>query len=102
MLAFFATGLEACQRDRHFHHDGVNLKRQVTERLPLTPDEATITSSFDNNSISDWSYYYVSNAYVDARGSLTDYIDPWRSFGRQERVASSMSDLHGFPLCWRY
>ena len=58
-FALLVTQLEACQRDRHFHHDGVNLKRQVTKRLPLSADEALITSSFDNNSISDWSYYYV-------------------------------------------
>lgn len=61
VLALLATNLDACQRDRHFHHDGVNLKRQVTERLPLSPDEALITSSFDNRSISEWSYYYVRN-----------------------------------------
>lgn len=58
-LALLATHLDACQRDRHFNHNGVNFKRQVSERLPLSPDEALITSSFDNNSISDWSYYYV-------------------------------------------
>lgn len=61
VLALLASNLDACQRDRHFHHDGVNIKRQVTERLPLSPEEAVITSSFDNRSISDWSYYYVSN-----------------------------------------
>lgn len=59
VLALLATNLNACQRDRHFHHDGVNLKRQVTERLPLSDAEMVITSSFDNRSISDWSYYYV-------------------------------------------
>lgn len=59
VFGLLATGSYACQRERHFHHNGVNVKRQVTERLPLSPDEATITSSFDNRSLSDWSYYYV-------------------------------------------
>lgn len=58
-FALLATNLDACQRDRHFHHNGVNMKRQVTERLPLSDPELVITNSFDNNSIDDWSYYYV-------------------------------------------
>lgn len=81
VLAALATNLNACQRERHFHHNGVNVKRQVSERLPLSADEATITSSFDNNSISDWSYYYVSVLHREINRLLTPCPSCWRRVG---------------------
>lgn len=91
-LALLTTHLHACQRDRHFHHDGVNLKRQVTERLPLSEVEAVITSSFDNNSISDWSYYYVSGLEMGDNDTLTRHVDPWRPHRGTKRNPGTMFD----------
>lgn len=40
----------------------------------MSPDEALITSSFDNNSISDWSYYYVRTLEEEYELHYTDSI----------------------------
>ncbi|KAK3717384.1 hypothetical protein LTR37_005773 [Vermiconidia calcicola] len=63
LVAVLATGLDACQRERRIHNHG-HVKRALTQRAPLTADERLIISSFDNNSISDWSYYYTHGLHV--------------------------------------
>ena len=89
-LALFVIDANACQRERHFHHDGKNLKRQVSERLPLSDAEALITSSFDNRSISDWSYYYVRSPRGDLDEKLMELADTWRPHRRKKQVSSTM------------
>ncbi|KAI6794163.1 putative glutamate carboxypeptidase [Hortaea werneckii] len=88
VFALLATDSYACQRERHFHHNGINVKRQVTERLPLSPDEATITSSFDNRSLSDWSYYYTHGDHIAGRNESQAQwtADRWSEAGIQSRL----------------
>jgi N-acetylated-alpha-linked acidic dipeptidase len=63
VAVLLATGLEACQRQRHFHNVD-HRKRSITPRQALTDDEALIISTFDAKEISDWSYYYTHGAHV--------------------------------------
>ena len=63
LVALLATGLDACPRARRTHSKGI-YKRQMTSRAPLSADETFIINSFDNNSISDWSYYYTHRYHV--------------------------------------
>ena len=63
LLALLVTSLNACQRDRKFASNG-HMKRAATPRAPLSPDEQLIVSSFDANSIDDWSYYYTHGLHV--------------------------------------
>ncbi|RMY98480.1 hypothetical protein D0864_04371 [Hortaea werneckii] len=88
VFALLATDSYACQRERHFHHNGVNVKRQIAERLPLSPDEATITSSFDNRSLSDWSYYYTHGDHIAGRNESQAQwtADRWSEAGIQSRL----------------
>lgn len=63
LLALLATSF-ACQKKRHVHSKGSHHKRHITPRASLTSDEQLIISSFDNNSISDWSYYYTHRVHI--------------------------------------
>ena len=67
LLALLASGLNACQRKRHFHNGGIQ-RRAPSAPLPLSADESLIVNSFDNNSISDWSYYYTTKYHLAGRG----------------------------------
>ncbi|EME42303.1 hypothetical protein DOTSEDRAFT_64147 [Dothistroma septosporum NZE10] len=60
------TELRACQREREFFNHQLP-KRQATPVPELTADEQLIISSFDNNSISDWSNYYTHGDHLAGR-----------------------------------
>jgi N-acetylated-alpha-linked acidic dipeptidase len=57
-----AIGVQACQRERAFvHHSHAHVKRQTgnaTFPPVLDANEQILINSFDNTSISEWSYYY--------------------------------------------
>ena len=64
LWALLANSLDACQRARKHVHSKPAHKRAITPRAPLTADEQLIISSFDNNSISDWAYYYTHRVHI--------------------------------------
>jgi N-acetylated-alpha-linked acidic dipeptidase len=57
-----AIGAQACQRERGFvHHSHPHVKRQSSQSAfppALDAHEQILIDSFDNTSISTWSYYY--------------------------------------------
>lgn len=61
-----AIGAQACQRERTFqHHHHAYVKRQnnnATFPPVLDANEKILLDSFDNTSISTWSYYYSKNS----------------------------------------
>lgn len=63
----------ACLREREFHNYGLE-KRSVTPRAELSVDEQFIVDSFDNNSISDWSYYYTHGIQTQHDLSITQFL----------------------------
>ena len=81
-LALLAIGVDACQRDRKFHNHGI-VKRQATARAPLNADETLIITSFDNNSISDWSYYYTHRYHLAGYNNIEAQwtADRWAEAG---------------------
>jgi N-acetylated-alpha-linked acidic dipeptidase len=62
LLFLGAIGAQACQRERAFvHHSHAHVKRQNSNSTfppVLDPNEQILLNSFDNTSISEWSYYY--------------------------------------------
>ncbi|KAK5167006.1 uncharacterized protein LTR77_007735 [Saxophila tyrrhenica] len=88
IAGLLATGLEACQRKRTFnHHDG-KAKRTLTPRAPLSADESLIISSFDANSIDDWSYYYTHGLHLAGtnRSQAQWTADRWSEAGFNTRL----------------
>lgn len=86
-ILLLPTGLDACQQERHFHHDGLS-KRTITPRAALSSNEELIVSSFDNNSISDWSYYYThGNHIAGINKTMAQWTaDRWAEAGLQTRL----------------
>lgn len=82
-------GLHACQRERHFHTHQ-HTKRQASPPPTLSSDETLIISSFDNNSISDWSYYYTHGDHLAGRNrSQAQWTaDRWAEAGFETRLDS--------------
>jgi N-acetylated-alpha-linked acidic dipeptidase len=68
-----AIGAQACQRERAFvHHSHPHVKRQTSNYAfppTLDPNEQILLNSFDNTSISEWSYYY-SAAFISPTRQL--------------------------------
>ncbi|KAL9033165.1 MAG: hypothetical protein Q9180_006096, partial [Flavoplaca navasiana] len=62
--------------------------KKSTPRVPLTPDEAVLTSSFDNNTLNDWSYYYTHGVHLAAtnRTMAQWTADRWSENGFQSRL----------------
>ena len=87
IAAFLVTGLHACQRNRHIHGDKL-YKRSLTTRAPLTADESLIIDSFDNNSISDWSYYYTHEYHIAGYDNKEAQwtADRWAEAGIESRL----------------
>jgi N-acetylated-alpha-linked acidic dipeptidase len=60
-----AIGAQACQRERAFvQHRHAHVKRQSTNATfppVLDTNEQILLNSFDNTSISEWSYYYSAS-----------------------------------------
>lgn len=61
LVLIAAVGTQACQRERTVKHEHRRVKRQssnVTFPPVLDTNEQVLVNSFDNASISTWSYYY--------------------------------------------
>ena len=89
LLALLTTSLNACQRDRKFASNG-HMKRAATARAPLSPDEQLIISSFDANSIDDWSYYYTHGLHVAGHNrTMAQWTaDHWSQWGIPSTLAT--------------
>jgi N-acetylated-alpha-linked acidic dipeptidase len=65
LLFLGAIGAQACQRERAFaHHSHPHVKRQISNATfppVLEANERILLDSFDNTSISTWSYYYSTS-----------------------------------------
>jgi N-acetylated-alpha-linked acidic dipeptidase len=87
-LLVLPIGLHACQHERTFHNQ--NVKRAVTPRAALSPDEQLIVASFDNNSLNDWSYYYTHGDHLaGVNKTMAQWTaDRWAEAGIQSRLDS--------------
>ncbi len=83
LLLLAAVGVEACQREhvlkRHVHG---HIKRQASNATfppVLDSNEQILINSFDNTSISTWSYYYTHGDHVAGRNeSMAQWTaDKW-------------------------
>jgi N-acetylated-alpha-linked acidic dipeptidase len=87
-----AIGAEACQRERVFkRHAHGHIKRQATNATfppVLDPNEQILINSFDNTSISTWSYYYTHGDHVAGRNeSMAQWTaDKWAEYGFTSRL----------------
>ncbi|KAF2458309.1 N-acetylated-alpha-linked acidic dipeptidase [Lineolata rhizophorae] len=92
--ALALNGVDACQREHltRRHVDGHTLKPRQTVDFPpvLTDAEAILVNSFDNNSISDWSYYYTHDDHVAGRnrGMAQWTADRWSENGIPSSLAT--------------
>ncbi|KZM18759.1 Glutamate carboxypeptidase II [Ascochyta rabiei] len=92
LLWLAAIGAEACQRERVFkRHAHAHIKRQaVNATFPpvLDPNEQVLINSFDNTSISTWSYYYTHGDHIAGRNeSMAQWTaDKWESYGFTSRL----------------
>ncbi|KAL8840149.1 MAG: hypothetical protein Q9176_003997 [Flavoplaca citrina] len=84
----FANLACGCVRDHAFHRPRSIVKRRSTPRVPLTPDEAVLTNSFDNNTLNDWSYYYTHGVHLAGtnRTMAQWTADRWSENGFQSRL----------------
>ncbi|KAF2622625.1 N-acetylated-alpha-linked acidic dipeptidase-like protein 2 [Macroventuria anomochaeta] len=92
-LFLLATiGAEACQRERVFkHHAHGLIKRQAANATfppVLDPNEQILINSFDNTSISTWSYYYTHGDHIAGRNeSMAQWTaDKWAEYGFTSRL----------------
>lgn len=87
IAALLATGLEACQRKRHFHANE-HKKRSITPRAALTEDEAAIINAFDAKAIDDWSYYYTQGLHIAGKNESQAQwtADRWAEAGFTTRL----------------
>ncbi|KAF2258650.1 N-acetylated-alpha-linked acidic dipeptidase-like protein 2 [Lojkania enalia] len=86
-----AIGAQACQRERTFKTHHSHVKRQVSNvTFPpvLNSDEQILVNSFDNTSISTWSYYYTHGDHVAGRNrSMAQWTaDRWAENGFTSRL----------------
>lgn len=68
LISIAGIGVYACERDLQFRNLDRHLKRQdanVTFPPILDENERVLIDSFDNTSISTWSYYYSMLNLVD-------------------------------------
>ncbi|KAF2873054.1 glutamate carboxypeptidase 2 [Massariosphaeria phaeospora] len=88
-----AIGAQACQRERslksHWHQS--HAKRQASNATfppVLDANEQILLDSFDNTSISTWSYYYTHGAHVAGRNrSMAQWTaDRWAEYGFASRL----------------
>lgn len=96
IYASFASG---CIRDHAFHRPKSLVKRQITPRVPLTTDESVLSSSFDSNTIEDWSYYYTHGAHLAGtnRTMAQWTADRWSENGFQARLDEYVTYLN-YPV----
>ncbi|KAF2712712.1 N-acetylated-alpha-linked acidic dipeptidase-like protein 2 [Pleomassaria siparia CBS 279.74] len=97
-----AIGAQACMRERTLgaHHDG-HIKRQADVTFPpvLDANEQILLDSFDNTSISTWSYYYTHGDHIAGRNKTMAQwtADRWTEYG----FASRLDEYHvylNYPL----
>ncbi|KAF1916961.1 N-acetylated-alpha-linked acidic dipeptidase-like protein 2 [Ampelomyces quisqualis] len=87
-----AIGAKACQRERAFaHHSHAHVKRQGSNSTfppVLDPNEQILLNSFDNTSISEWSYYYThGNHIAGLNQTMAQWTaDRWAEFGFTSRL----------------
>jgi N-acetylated-alpha-linked acidic dipeptidase len=92
LLLLAAIGAEACQREFAFKSDShLHVKRQDTNATfppVLTPNEQILIDSFDNTSISEWSYYYThGNHIAGLNKSMAQWTaDKWAEYGFTSRL----------------
>ncbi|KAF1359989.1 N-acetylated-alpha-linked acidic dipeptidase-like protein 2 [Lizonia empirigonia] len=87
-----AIGAEACQRERVFKgHAHGHIKRQAANATfppALDLNEQILINSFDNTSISTWSYYYTHGDHIAGRNkSMAQWTaEKWASYGFTSRL----------------
>lgn len=103
-VALVAGLAYACQKDwdaldkRHKHQDHRHAKRADVQYPPaLTETESILVNSFDNTSISDWSYYYT---HGDHLGSHNKTMAEWTA--QKWRDAGFDSRIEEFPIWVTY
>jgi N-acetylated-alpha-linked acidic dipeptidase len=102
LLLLAVIGAEACQRERVFkRHAHGHIKRQaVNATFPpvLDANEQILINSFDNTSISTWSYYYTHGDHIAGRNeSMAQWTaDKWAEYGFTSRLDEYCKFLHLF------
>lgn len=84
-----AIGAEACQRERAFKQHALgHVKRQASFPPVLEANEQILMNSFDNASISTWSYYYTHGDHIAGRNETMAQwtADKWASYGFTSRL----------------
>ncbi|KAF2994057.1 hypothetical protein E8E13_001770 [Curvularia kusanoi] len=84
-----AVGAEACQRERAFKQHALgHVKRQASFPPMLDANEQILMNSFDNTSISTWSYYYTHGDHIAGRNETMAQwtADKWASYGFTSRL----------------
>lgn len=86
-----AIGAQACMRERSFvYHNHDHVKRQSNAAFPpvLDANERILIDSFDNSSISTWSYYYTHGNHIAGRNrTMAQWTaDRWTEFGFTSRL----------------
>lgn len=88
---------DACGFDRHQLRSSFELnqalsssKRNTVFPPSLTEHESILTQSFNNNTISDWSYYYTHGLHVAGTNrSMAQWTaDRWSEFGVSSHLVS--------------
>ena len=104
LATLVATGVQACQRELfgrhgHGHHRSELRRRDPSTTFPpvLDANEATLVQSFDNTSISTWSYYYAHGYHVaGSNKTMAQWtVDRWNEFG----LTAGLDEYCNFPLC---
>ena len=85
---------DACANDHHLKR-AFDPKHSLSKRTPqdlpsLSDHEAILTQSFNNNTISDWSYYYTHGLHVAGTNkSMAQWTaDKWSGFGVPSHLVS--------------
>ncbi|KAF2737623.1 N-acetylated-alpha-linked acidic dipeptidase-like protein 2 [Polyplosphaeria fusca] len=85
-----SIGAHACQRERVFRQHAHPTKRQAPVTFPpvLDTNEKILVDSFDNTSISTWSYYYTHGAHLAGRNKTMAQwtADKWSEYGFTSRL----------------
>lgn len=102
LLLLAAVGAEACQRERAFkEHAHGHVKRQTAFPPKLDANEQILMNSFDNTSISTWSYYYTHGDHIAGRNeSMAQWTaDKWASYGFASRLDDYCKPQFSTALC---
>ncbi|PGH31790.1 glutamate carboxypeptidase II [[Emmonsia] crescens] len=96
-LVLSSSLVDACANDhlaqRSFDPSQLGLAKRDGQSPPaLTEHESILLNSFDNNTVSDWSYYYTHGLHVAGTNkSMADWtVEKWTGFG----VPSSLSSYY--------